>query len=470
MLLVVEAAAMLALLRWITPVREQAIALGLYLAALPVYTLQILLARTLPQWADNFSDSTRYDLNARALWRHWRGEAVSSADFMLKGLEHNGIAEWLPGGSQGYAEVFGMGRYFYQLYLAGIYALADGSRDTAVFANTIFLAGGAAGVFLLAQALFGLRRAALLAAALTILDTNFAVWGSVLLRDTLIVFLVVLGFLGCVRLIKREGRRGQALLICGGALSLLAVVRFNAVVALALAAVGAARPGLRTSRTGKAPLLLAGAALLCFALAVLTMPGARTAWENSLPGRLVEENLRILGSAALVVDAASGTGAAGHNAKVNDVRRQWHSDLREQPLGWLALRAAARTLMGPYPWVALTRGISGTNFYELMYPGMALWLGMLPCFLYALWKLPIRGDPAVALCLIWLALEAGFYIVGYGEFSGRERMMAQPLLWIFAARGFADLFPGWLPAAATMKMPALVLAVFPRRWRRFPKM
>lgn len=443
-LLLAEAGALLALVRRLAPEAERSTVQALYLGGLLLYTLQTLAIQSCPQWADHFSDSAGYDLGARALLMHWQGEPVPAAAFRLKGLVRIGVEYWPPGDAYRFADVFGMGRALYLIYLAGIYAVTEGSRATAVLGNLPFLAGMAGGVFLLARELSGQRRVALLAAGLVLLDPNFAVWGSVLLRDALIAFLCVLAVLGGVRLARCGLRAGPVSLVLG-ALALLAALRFNAVAALTAAGAVAALPRWQRLPQRKTLIALAGLGLAA-ALLVAFLPGPRAAWDASPPGRILHENVQILLGGARVLEAASGQGRAEDDARINAVRRDWHARLREQPLWLNVARAGARTLLGPYPWVALTQGIAGDNFYELMYPGMALWLLLLPGFFYAWWWLPVRDDPAVAFCLAWLLLETAVYIVGYGEFSGRERLMVQPLLWLFAAWGaWGFLKPRVLP-------------------------
>ncbi len=403
-----------------------------FAVALLAYTTETLLVQTLPQWSDSFPDSTLYDSNARALVSHWQGLAVSAADFKLKGLTARNIPEWLPTDGYDYTTVLGMSRYLYQIWVAIIYALSDGSRITAVFSNVPLLAGMAAGVYLLADSLFG-RRVAGFATLLVMLDPNFAVWGSVLLRESLMLFLTVLALLASTRMLKREGTVGSNARVLTGALGLLSVLRFNVVAALLLAMGCALLSGVQRPAWRSIVIGLAGLIALV-AIASQFGPGFRTALDNSLPGQIVMENVQIFQGAERVLEAARRTGDA-HEAGVNSVRQQWHTRLREQPLWLNGVKAITRTLMGPYPWVALTHGLSGNNFYELMYPGMTLWLFFLPALLFAGWRLSWRHQPALLMCLIWLAAEAAIYIIGYGEFGGRERIIAMPLMWILATKG-----------------------------------
>lgn len=431
-LILFESAGIYGVVRGLAPARYRLVICTVFAVALLAYTAEILLVQTLPQWSDSFPDSTRYDGNARALARHWQGLAVSAADFNLKGLTARNIPEWLPTDGYDYTTVLGMSRYLYQIWVAIIYALSDGSRMTAIFSNVPLLAGMAAGVYLLADSLFG-RRVAGVATLLVMLDPNFAVWGSVLLREALMLFLIVLALLASVRMLKSEGTCWSNVGVLTGALGLLSVLRFNVVAALLLAMgcallSGVQRPAWRSILTGLAGLI----ALV--AIAAQFGPRFRTALENSLPGQIVMENVQIFQGAERVLEAARRTGNA-HDAHVNSVRQQWHTRLREQPLWLNGVKAIARTLMGPYPWVALTHGISGNNFYELMYPGMTLWIFFLPAFFFAGWRLPWRQQPALLMCLIWLAVEAAIYIIGYGEFGGRERIIAMPLMWILATQG-----------------------------------
>jgi len=432
-LLAAEALALFGLMRWRAHAADRSVTEVLFALALLVYTLEIFLVQSLPAWSDEFPDSHRYDVNARALVLHWQGLPVPAAEFLLKGLLRQGIEAWPPDATYDYATVLGMSRHAYQFILAGVYALTNGSRTTAILINAPLLAATAAGTYLLSREWFGRRGGAALAAALVMLDTNFAVWGSVLLRESLMEWLVLLSFLSAVRLLKARDRRWPELLSGGMALSLLAMVRFNAAAALLLAwgCSIVARPGrtaLKHFVIGVLALSLIGFSAAHF------LPGLQPALENSLPGRLVQENLRIFQHGGQILESAvQGKQDAGE--RVNAVRQEWHEALRTQPLWLNGLKAVTRSLMGPYPWVALTHGLRGNDFYELMYPGMTLWLICLPAFFYALWRLPVVSDPALRLWLVWWLTVAAVYIIGYGQFGGRERMMAMPLLWIFAAEG-----------------------------------
>ena len=411
----------------------------LFITGLVVYTLQTLILRSLPPWTDTFPDSVLYDLHANALLRHWEGESVDAATFRLKGLMNQGIATWLPGDSLSYGEVLGSSRYLYQWLVAQIYVFTDGSRTTVLFTNLPLLAGMAGGVYLLADALFGHRRVAWLAAGLVMLDSNFALWGSILLREALLMLLVVLALLGGVRLLRRMGPMCPSIVLSLITLSLLALIRFNAVASFLLAA-GIALAAARRHLTVRRALAGLAAIILLVLAAVHGLPESSLNGTRSLPLHIMAEHLKILKSTEHTLTAATSS-QLDSQAKMDSVRLKWHQELQTQPLWLTGLKAVSRSLMGPYPWVALTHGIAGDNFYELMYPGMTLWLLFLPLFLLALWRLPIADDPAVLLCSVWLLSEAIIYVIGYGEFSGRERMMAQPLLWVFAARGMAFLRP-----------------------------
>lgn len=407
-------------------------------AALLIFTLEILLVQGFPQWAEERPDATLYHLQAQALVRHWYGETVPVAEFRLRGLLSLGIAEWRPDDAYPYHMVLGMGRNFYQLFVAGIYALTDGSVTVAILSNAVFLAGAAVAAYLLSMSLFGMRLAAALAVLLIVVDTNFAVVGSVLLRDALIVLLVLSGLLGGVRLWRCEGdSRTQWVLLVVSATG-LAVVRFNALAALAIAAATVTMARHRRLVFGRLGLSLVAGGLVAVTL-IRFVPALNAYWQESLPGRVVEENLEILVSGTQVLSVAAGGESAGAEASIDSARAKWRSALRENPW-WLNLgTAVAKTFLAPNPWHVVKHGFSGRHFFELMIPGTALWILLMPFFFFALWRLYGRKDPAVSFCLVWLFTVALFYIIGYGEFSGRIRVMGEPLLWIFVAYGIASL-------------------------------
>jgi hypothetical protein len=441
-LLSAQALAILLLMRAVAPEADRPTVTGFYLAALLLYTAEALFVQGTGQWEHAHFDSRLYDLNARALAMHWEGGTVPAAEFDLKGLLRNGIARWAPGDAYSYAEVFGSSRYGYQLYAASIYALTGGSTPTAVFGNLPFAAGTAAGTYLLALALFGQRRGALLGAGLVLADPALAVWSAILMRDVMIAFFAVLALLGGTRLLRGRESFGANVALAAGASGILAVLRFNAVAALLTAGLCAALSGRNAAVRRRIVLALAGVGAVVAGL-ILAVPDFGRSWEQSLPGQMIRENLEIFRKSRLTVEAATGIAGSAPQQKIDVVRREWHAHLRDEPL-WVNLaRAMARSFMGPFPWVALTHGISGTNYYELLFPGMTLWIAFLPAFLYALWRMPVRGDPAVLFCLAWLATALAIYIVGYGQLDGRNRLMVQSLLWIFAARGTVLMASRW---------------------------
>lgn len=431
-------------LMWaIAPAAERRAVAALYLAGLWACALQTLALRTFPQWQDAYFDSALYDRQARALVMHWQGLAVPTAEFHLKTLVQRGVPEWLPNDKWSYGQALGMSRYLYQLYLAAMYWLTEGSRLTAISGNMAFLATNVAGAFLLALSLFRQRAVAWLAAGLILLDSNPALWGSILMRDALISFLAMLAALGSVQLLRGDGRRWANGSLLVGALGLESLTRFNTVLALAMAGtvVGlAAWPGTWWRRSLIGLLGLAAAIVVLYQV----VPGGSKGWKGNLFGHVVQENFQFIHQSRWVVQAMLGMAPKDEKrAKIDDVRRAWLTTLRERPWWETLGRATARSLMGPFPWVAFTHGISGTNFYELMYPGMTLWILCLPAFFYALWRVPVRGDPAVLLCLTWMGAVALIYIVGFGQLDGRNRMTIQPLLWVFTAQGMVWMKAKW---------------------------
>lgn len=431
-LLALEAAVLWAFLAALGEAGERSAVQLIFVGSLFIYTLQVLAVRELPQWSDAFPDGVRYDANARGLALHWMGRAASVADCDLRGLRAMGVAQWSPGDTTAYADVLGMSRYLYQAYVAGVYALADGSRTTAVMGNLPFMAGAAAGVYLLARGLFKPGRVAALSVALVVADTNFAVWGSVLLRESLLIFLIVLALLGMVRWVRRGGGAWGSACLALGALGLVALIRFNAVAAFGVAVVGVGLAHWRAWTGRKARWTLAAGGVLLVGVAVLPLGGV---WQGSLPAKVIEESWKISRGGTTALNAVSGRWSSEDDATVNGPRQQWMKELRERPLWRNVGTAVWRSFMAPYPWSVFRHGFAGRDFYELMIPGSLLWVGLLPLFFFALATLRLRGDAAALLCVVWLLAEWVIYMIGYGEFSMRQRMMAQPLLWILVALG-----------------------------------
>lgn len=435
-LLTIEAVIIFFIIRIFAAVRERPAVNTIFVLALLAYTLEILFIQSLPAWSDSFPDSQVYDSNARAIVMHWQGEIVNAEEFSLSGLIGKGIKLWLPSDEYDYATVLGMSRYAYQVILAVIYLISDGSRVTAIFANAPLLAGAAASVYLLSYYLFDRRIAARYAVLLVILDTNFAVWGSVLLRESFLIFLVILGLLALVKLLKGIGDPWFHLTLFTGSAGLLSLVRFNAAFAMVFA--GSIVFAIRIGRLSPRKLIgLAGVLLLGFGVVKL-FPVIMPAFEQSLPGKVLSEHMAFfLNSGQPFFSAVPGQLSSG--PPVDSVRQEWHDALREQPLWLNGIKAVSRSIMGPYPWVAFTHGITNTNFYELMYPGVTLWIFCLPAFIFALWRMPMANNPALQMCLIWLGTVSIIYIIGYGQFEPRARMMAMPILWIMAAQGIVIL-------------------------------
>lgn len=432
----IEAIMIFFFVRIFAAVRERPAVDIIFLLALLAYTLEILFVQSLPAWSDSFPDSQVYDANARALVMHWHGITVNAEEFSLSGLMGKDIKFWLPSDKYDYASVLGMSRYAYQVIVAVIYLISDGSRVTAIFANAPLLAGAAASVYLLSCCLFDRRVAARYAVLLVILDTNFAVWGSVLLRESFLVFLVVLGLLSLVKLFKGIGSPWLQLTLFTGISGLLSLVRFNAIFAMLFAGLIVFGIGIWRSSPRKF-LGFAGVLLLGFGVIKLFLVIV-PAIEHSLPGKVFSEQMGFfLNSGQPFVSAIHGQVNSG--PPVDSVRQEWHDALREQPLWLNGIKAVSRSIMGPYPWVAFTHGVNNTNFYELMYPGMTLWILCLPAFFFALWRLPMANNPALQICLIWLGTVSIIYIIGYGQFEPRARLMAMPILWTMAAQGIVIL-------------------------------
>lgn len=99
------------------------------------------------------------------------------------------------------------------------------------------------------------------------------------------------------------------------------------------------------------------------------------------------------------------------------------------------VRSIARTLLAPYPWVAITQGLKGDSHLELYVLATAFWVFALPGTLLGL-VIMVKRDVKALMLLTLLGLITAAYIVFFGEWSTRQRVFMMPLLYCFSAIGW----------------------------------
>jgi hypothetical protein len=382
-----------------------------------------------PQWLDVSPDSIQYQLHAHALALHWQGEPVNVVSHKLYGLlallgaEHGGV--WEPQMNLAYSSVLGTHEWLYAAMLGGWRLLADDWLFWATYSNAVLAALFPAASYGIARCLGASHRVASAAALITLFDPSSSVNASWLLKDTLAGFLAVTAAWGVVRTMRDPNDSASLVLFIAAAC--LACVRFAGFSALILgiAIVYTSLFGRLHRRTLKHLSVCVLGSIVLFG----------TLYSSPKPMTFQS----ILASTILPLKAQEVTlhakeGDREVDATVADWQARWNDDPVEA-----TIISAARTLLAPYPWVALTHGLSGVNSIELYYPGVVLWILCLPGIL---WGIPfsLRRTPREGLFLAcMLGALLGAYTLFLGEWSTRQRVFMLPVFYSFAAIGWHDL-------------------------------
>jgi hypothetical protein len=134
--------------------------------------------------------------------------------------------------------------------------------------------------------------------------------------------------------------------------------------------------------------------------------------------------------------------AARADENADDTTLRWKESLVQNP-ALAVVKSAAHTLFAPYPWVAISPGLTWRSFSELYYPGVVLWMICLPGIGMALWIGVQQGRPAFWIVATFLACLLAAYTVFHGEWSTRQRVFALPAFFALAAIGWAELGQRW---------------------------
>lgn len=392
--------------------------------------LKVWLIQQTPQWLDVSPDSRLYQLHAQALALHWQGEPVDALSYKLHGFlaswaSGRGLA-WDPDMTIAYSGVLGTHEWLYAALLGGWQLITDDWIVWATYSNAALAAMFPAAAYGIARCLGASPKVASVAAVLALVDPSSGVNASWLLKDTLAGFLAVTAIWGVLRTLQAPDESAPLVLLTAAAG--LACVRFAGFAALLLAVVVISMTLF--GRIWRQSLKHLGICVLASLVLFSVL--------YSSPQPLTLRSLVI--ATALPLEAQEATLNADEGQRASDSTvMDWQTRWREDPL-MAIVTSVARTLFAPYPWVALTHGLSGTNSIELYYPGLVLWIACLPGIL---WGIPtsLRRAPREGLFLACMLLALlGAYTLFLGEWSTRQRVFMLPVFFGYAAVGWHDLY------------------------------
>ena len=402
---------------------------------------KIWLFQQAPQWWDTIPDSITYDLNARAFALHWQGKVLAAEEYKLRGfLEWHEAgfvgAEWKREDSLSWASVIGSNEWLYTTYVALWYWLTGASRDAVIFSNAIWVAFFPVAAFVITLLLSAPRNVALFATVLAFVNPMAEVNASWLLKDTLIGFLAMVCLCTAMRIIKEDNWH---LVPCLGAfLAFLSIGRYGAFLGF-LCASALVMAYMMYRRRIKSVRILAVSLLMAWCLS-----GLLTNMPNVVkPNVLSAPSSSLSGSVRVFQRGERDSGA-------DDTVVRWKTSFNQNP-ALAVVKSIAHTLFAPYPWVALSPGLTWNLANELYYPGMVFWIFYLPGIFWALWHGVRKRDPSFWLLAFFLASQLAAYTIFFGEWSTRQRVFALPAFYALAAIGWTDLYRHWLELR--MKIP-----------------
>lgn len=383
-----------------------------------------LLIQMMPQWMDTPVDSLTYQLHAQALYLHWAGLPVDAQDYRLAGFlnnwAHSANPAWLGSDKMPYAGVFGTHEWIFSGLLA-LWQLSGNSLSSAIIANAILTGAFPAAAYIITRELGGSFKVCQLAALLVALDPSIAVNSAWLLKDTLAALLSMVVIISACQLCNKASVKFACILAVS--LGLLAAVKYVAFIAFCLV-FGALTLYfiLKKSRASAAAIASASivAVMIWGMLYVLPVQLQPTKLATTVTTTLHAQTTTL---AASENDAGADTSVIG-----------WRAYLHDEPATAIA-RAIARTLLAPYPWVAVTHGLEGNNQIELYMLATIFWIIALPGTLLGLIVMATRNVKALMLVAL-LGIITAAYIVFFGEWSTRQRVFLMPLMYSFSAFGW----------------------------------
>jgi hypothetical protein len=279
----------------------------------------------------------------------------------------------------------------YQTMVACIFLLTGKSMVAGKLINVLLGTATVPLVGLLSGRLFGtstMRRAAWLMA----LIPTSVWWSAVLLKESLVAFLVVGAMLAFMCWPRRRAVVTFALAIVA-----LGATRSPAALAVAVTALSALGAGaIRQRRTVNFRAALTYLALACGALLV-----GFAAISAGHPDAVVHQIAYSLGRVGLE---------------------------RHQGVGGVAV-AIPKSLVSPYPWVfsRVTR-----TWDRALYPGMWVWYALLPTAMVGLWRLRRKAEVLLFALPVGTLLAFNAFTAG---FTFRQRSTVEPFLLLLVVAG-----------------------------------
>jgi len=399
-----------------------------YVLLLLFYSLSILGLQQLPQWTDVPPDSNTYDLKGQAIDRHLDGETLPAEEFGLQVGE--GETTWSPETPWSYAYVLGSVDFLYQMYVGYFYHLTTPDSQALILSHATMLAALPIFVFLLSIQLVNDKTLAGLASLLVVLDTNFSVNASWLLKDTWVTLLTTIALLTSASLLTDKDSQQHTWRVVILTLALTALSCLRSHVAIAFWIVLAFLITLRIFRGNRRVVALLFTLFVSYYISgLMKLPLIELNSEQTYVNALFSNVSSLIGTIGVIEQSAYST----PNGAIDSAVAKFHSALDKSPLV-TASKSIAHTLFAPYPWIALTHGFRGSAM-ELYWPGTTLWIFGLPFMFSGLAAYIRRGSMEHMLPVFVSLIIVAAYIVTFGEFSTRQRQFLMPLFWIWAAYG-----------------------------------
>ena len=407
----------------------RATVIGLVMVGCVLAALKIWLFQQAPQWHDTLPDAATYEWNARAMVDHWAGEDVSMQSYGLRGLAGSEQRVWKAEDAVSYASVIGSNDWLYTAYVATWFWFTGGGTPEIIYSNAWLAGFLPAAAFGIALALGANRRLAIFAGAVAAFDPNAGANASWLLKDTLAAFLAMAALWGT--LVYCAERRLVGLLVAVVSFGLVGVTRQVAFFAgLAALVLCAGNWLLRKEYRTSVVICVAAVCAIGVRFAILQLPVI--VQPETTPGTIVNSMSSVLqgGIDILMADAGS------QNA--DETTNHWRDALRTN-FGFSIVKSVAHTLFAPYPWVALHPGMDWRSISELYYPGVLLWIAMLPGIAFCIVVMIRRLTPEAVVLLVFMGSLLLAYTVFHGEWSTRQRVFVLPAFWAIGVLGWSSL-------------------------------
>lgn len=404
--------------------------------------LKIAVVQLLPQWQDTPPDSITYWLNAKAIALHWSHLAVDAETYRLKG---GSGTTWTIDSHLAIPDVLGTRAWIYAAYIASWIHFADASRQIVILSNGLWSSFFPPAVFCIAMLLGVQRRIAVYAGLVAAVDPMTGVNAAHLLKDTITCFLFTTAIWAALILTFQSKTKIAAasvcfvpattVLYCLRSISFYSIMMAMIVVALLLA----------LKRCPQRCLLIMGLIVITWitshqlAICSLSWPHISSSQHMQQQGIHHPTGAGIGGAfisqAGPIIGAFNSLHASNGSNGYDPTVAAWLSSLQGSPLQALTI-SALRSLFAPNLLAIAKPGMNWHDAHELYYPGMILWIGCLPFLFISIRYLMARLDPAHLLILMILVIHLAAYIVMYGEFSGRQRVLVVPICIALSALGF----------------------------------